>query len=130
MMCPLSVLVLGNFCGEKSAWPRHRLTIFYFGFRVGVTLQAPESFLTMAENQRVRHPDPIGIRFDSSGWISRVIMEVGPHLDLATFTSFYGSYDRDYCLAVWVCVCVLYSIWKYNSCLYLQIVQSNKNMLK
>ena len=55
-------------------------------FRVGITLQAPESFLTMAENQRVRHPDPIGIRFDPSGRISRVFMEVGPHLDLATFT--------------------------------------------
>ena len=54
---------------------------------MGVTLQAPESFLTMAENQRVRHLDPIGIRFDPSGRISRVIMEVGPHLDLATFTS-------------------------------------------
>ena len=50
MMCPLSVLILGNFCGEKSAWPLHRLAIFYFGFRVGVTLQAPESFLTMTEN--------------------------------------------------------------------------------
>ena len=57
------------------------MAIFYFGFRVGVTLQAPESFLTMAENQRVRHPDPIEIRFDPSGRISRVIMEVGPHLD-------------------------------------------------
>ena len=33
-------------------------------------------------------PDPIGIRFDPSGRISRVIMEVGPHLDLATFTPF------------------------------------------
>ena len=26
--CPLCVLALGNFCGEKSAWPRHRLVIF------------------------------------------------------------------------------------------------------
>ena len=48
---------------------------------MGVTLQAPESFLTMAENQRVRHPGPIGIKFDPSGRISRVIMEVGPHVD-------------------------------------------------
>ena len=53
---------------------------------LGTALQAPESFPTIAENQRVRHPDPNEIRFDSSGWISRVIMEVGPHLDLATFT--------------------------------------------
>ena len=53
---------------------------------MGITLQAPESFLTVAENQRVRHPDPIEIRFDPSERISRVIMEVGPHLDLATFT--------------------------------------------
>ena len=67
---------------------------------MGVTLQVPESFLNMAENQRVRHPDLIGIRFDSSGRISRVIMEVGPHLDLATFTPLKFSYDRDYCLAV------------------------------
>ena len=50
-------------------------------FRVGVTLQAPESFFTMAENQRVRHPDPIGIRFDPSGRISRVTAEVRPHED-------------------------------------------------
>ena len=49
-------------------------------------MMAPESFLTIVGNQRLRHPDPIGIRFDLSGWISRVIMEVGPHLDLATFT--------------------------------------------
>ena len=53
---------------------------------MGVTLQAPESFLTMAENQRVRHSNLIRIRFDPSGRISRVIMEVRPHLDLATFT--------------------------------------------
>ena len=59
-------------------------------FNLGTALQAPESFLTIAENQRVRHPDPIGTRFDSSGWISRVIMEAEPHLDLATFTSSYG----------------------------------------
>ena len=104
MMCPLSVLILSNFCDEKSAWPRHRLSIFYFGFRVGVTLQAPESFLTMAENQRVRHPDPIGIRFDPSGRISRVIMEVGPHLDWLLLHPLKFSYDRDYCLAVWMCV--------------------------
>ena len=50
-------------------------------FRVGVTLQAPESFLTMAKNQQVRHPNPIGIRFYPSGRILRVIIEVGPHLD-------------------------------------------------
>ena len=81
MMCPLSVLVLGNFCGEKLAWPRHRLAIFYFGFRVGVTLQAPKSFLIMGENQQVRYPDPIGIRFDPSGRISRVIAEVKPYED-------------------------------------------------
>ena len=59
-------------------------------FNLGTTLQDPKSYLTIAENQRVRHPDPIGIRFDSSGWISRVIMEVGPHLDLATFAPSYG----------------------------------------
>ena len=63
----------------------HALNIY-----LRTALQAPESFLTIVEKQRVRHPDPIGIRFDSSGWISRVIMEVGPHLDLATFTPFYG----------------------------------------
>ena len=48
---------------------------------MGVTLQAPESFLTMAKNQRVRYPDPIGIRFDPSGRISRVVAEVRPHED-------------------------------------------------
>ena len=48
---------------------------------MGVTLQAPESFLTMAENQRVRHPDPIRISFDPSGRISRVVAEVRPHED-------------------------------------------------
>ena len=63
----------------------------------------------MAENQRVRHPDPIGIRFDSSGWISRVIMEVGPHLDLATFTSSYG-FLRPGLLSRGVSVC-LCTIW-------------------
>ena len=60
-------------------------------FRVGVTLQAPESFLTIAKNQRVRHPDPIGIRFDLSGRISRVVTKVGPHEDwllLHPFLSF------------------------------------------
>ena len=42
--------------------------------------------LLLSKKQRVRHPDLIGKGFDSSGWISRVVMEVGPHLDLATFT--------------------------------------------
>ena len=37
--------------------------------------------LLVPKKQRVRHPDPIGIRFDSSGRISRVIAEVGPHED-------------------------------------------------
>ena len=50
-------------------------------FNLGTALQAPVSFLTIAENQRVRHPDPIGIRFDSSGKISQVITEVGSHED-------------------------------------------------
>ena len=59
-------------------------------FNLGTALQAPVSFLTIAENQRVRHPDPIGIRFDSGGWILRVVMEVGPHLDLVTFSPSYG----------------------------------------
>ena len=59
-------------------------------FNLGSALQAPKSFLTIAGNQRVRHPDPIGIRFDSSGSISRVIMEVRPHLDLATFAPSYS----------------------------------------
>ena len=58
--------------------------------KLGTALQALESFLTIAENQRVRHLDPIGIGFDSSGWISRVIMEVRPHLDLTTFAPSYG----------------------------------------
>ena len=33
-----------------------------------------------------RAPNPFGKGFDPSGWISQVIMEVRPHLDLATFT--------------------------------------------
>ena len=78
-------------------------------FNLGTTLQAPESLITIFENQRVRHPDPIGIRFDSSGWISRVIMEVGPHLDLATFTSSYG-FLRPRLLSRGVNVC-LRTIW-------------------
>ena len=80
-------------------WPFSSL-----GFRVGVTLQAPESVLTMAENQRVRHSNLIGIRFDPSGRISRVIIEVGPHLDWLLLHPLKFSYDRDYCLAVWMCV--------------------------
>ena len=39
-------------------------------FNLGTALQAPESFLTIAGNQQVRHPDPIGIRLDPSGRIS------------------------------------------------------------
>ena len=60
-------------------------------FWVGVTLQAPESFLTMAENQRVRHPDPIGIRFDPSGRISQVTAEVRPHEDWLLLHPFLSS---------------------------------------
>ena len=60
----------------------------------------------MAENQQVKHPDPIGIRFDPSGRISRVIMEVGPHLDLATFTPFKFSYNRSL-LSHGVNVCIV-----------------------
>ena len=82
-------------------------------FNLGTALQAPESFLTIVENQRVRHPDTIGIRFDSSGWISRVIMEIGPHLDLDTFAPSYGFLrlgllSRD----VSVCLC---TIWYENT---------------
>ena len=40
----------------------------------------------LLENRVVKHPDPFEKEFDMSGWISHVIMEVGPHLDLATFT--------------------------------------------
>ena len=50
-------------------------------FNLGTALQVPESFLTIAENQRVRHLDLIGIRFDLSGRISRVAAEVRPHED-------------------------------------------------
>ena len=78
-------------------------------FNLGTALQAPESFLTIVGNQRKKHIDPIGIRFDSSGWISRVIMEVGPHLDLATFTSSYG-FLRPGLLSRGVSVC-LCTIW-------------------
>ena len=53
---------------------------------VWITLKALVSFLTIIENRLVGHPNPFGKRFDSSGWISRVVMEVRPHLDLATFT--------------------------------------------
>ena len=62
--------------------------------------------LLLPKKQRVRHPDPIGIRFDSSGWISRVIMEVGPHLDLATFTPL-KVFLRPGLLSRGVNVCVL-----------------------
>ena len=78
-------------------------------FILGTALQAPESFLTITGNQRVRHPNPIGIRFDLSGWISRVIMEVGPHLDLATFASSYG-FLRPGLLSSGMSVC-LCTIW-------------------
>ena len=78
-------------------------------FNLGTSLQASESFLTIIENQRVRHLDPIGIRFDSSGWISRVIMAVGPHLDLATFAPSYG-FLRPRLLSHGVSVC-LCTIW-------------------
>ena len=40
----------------------------------------------LQKNRIVRQPDPFEKGFDKSGGISRVIMEVGPHLDLATFT--------------------------------------------
>ena len=73
---------------------------------MGITLHALESFLTMAENRRVRHPDPIGIRFDPSERISRVIIEVGPHLDLATFTPL-KVFLRPGLLSRGVNVCVL-----------------------
>ena len=80
-------------------------------FNLGTALQALESFLTITEKQRVRHPDPIGIRFDSSGWISRVIMEVGPHLDLATFTSSYGFLQpRLLSRDLSVCLCTIWHI--------------------
>ena len=72
-------------------------------------MMAPESFLTIVGNQRLRHPDPIGIRFDLSGWISRVIMEVGPHLDLATFTPSYGFLQpRLLSHSVSVCLCTIW----------------------
>ena len=55
--------------------------------QVWVTLKAPVSFFTyLPENRVVKYLDPFEKGFDTSGWISRVIMEVGPHLDLATFT--------------------------------------------
>ena len=65
--------------------------------------------LLLPKKQRVRHPDPIGIRFDSSGWISRVVMKVRPHLDLATFASSYG-FLRSGQLSRGVSVC-LCTIW-------------------
>ena len=104
MMCPLSVLKLKKLHDENSVWPRLRLAIFYFGFQVGVTLQAPESFLTMVENQRVRHPDPIGIRFDPSGRISRVVAEVRPHEDWLLLHPLSLPTTGVYCLTVWMCV--------------------------
>ena len=56
------------------------------------------------------------------GWTSR---------GLATFTTRLRiTMTGVYCLTVWMCVCVLYDIWKRNSCSYLQKVQSNRNMLK
>ena len=69
-------------------------------FRVGVTLQAPESFLTMAENQRVRHPNPIGIRFDPSRRISRVVAEVKPHDDWLLLHPLNFPTIGVYCLTV------------------------------
>ena len=76
---------------------------------LGTALQVPESFLTIVGNQRVRQPNPIGIKFDSSGLISRVIMEVRPHLDLATFAPSYG-FLRPGLLSRGVSVC-LCTIW-------------------
>ena len=60
-------------------------------FNLETTLQVPESLLTIVEKQRVRHPNPIGIRFDSSGRISRVIAEVGPHEDWLLSQPVLGS---------------------------------------
>ena len=41
----------------------------------------------LPKNRIVKHPNPFGKRLNTSGWISRVVIEVEPHLDLATFTS-------------------------------------------
>ena len=80
-------------------------------FNFGIALQAPESFLTIVGNQRARHLDPIGIRFNSSGWISQVIMEVRPHLDLATFTPSYGFlWPGLLSRGVSVCLCTIWSM--------------------
>ena len=82
MMCPLSVLILGNFCGEKKiGMTSPQIDYFLVWILDGSNSTGPKSFLTMVENQRVRHPDPIGIRFDPSGRISRVAAEVRPHED-------------------------------------------------
>ena len=78
--------------------------------------------LLLPKKQRVRHPDPIGIKFDSSGWISRVIMEVGPHLDLATFTSSYG-FLRLGLLSRGVSVC-LCTIWYMKTQFMLVFINS------
>ena len=67
--------------------------------------------LLLSKKQRVRHLDPIGIRFDSSGWISWVIMEVGPHLELATFTPSYGFlWPGLLSRGVSVCLCTIWSM--------------------
>ena len=86
----------------------------------------------LLKNPVVRHLDLLEKGFNTSGWISRVFMEVGPHLDLTTFTPLKiflwpGLLSR----GVSVCLCIMeWNVWKHNSCSYLQIIQSNKNMLK
>ena len=67
---------------------------------MGVTLQASESFLIMVENQRVRYPDPIGIKFDPSGRISRVTAEVRPHEDWLLLHPLSFPMTGVYCLTV------------------------------
>ena len=69
-------------------------------FNLGTALQALESFLTIAGNQRVRHPDPIGIRFDPSGRISRVAAEVRPHEDWLLLHPLNFPTTGVYCLTV------------------------------
>ena len=69
-------------------------------FNLGIALQALESFLTIVGNQRARHLDPIRIRFDPSGRISRVAAEVKPHEDWLLLHPLNFSIIGVYCLTV------------------------------
>ena len=72
------VLILGKFMARMTSPQKDFLLIWIW---IRITLQVLESFLTIVENQLVRHLDPFKKGFYLSGRISRVATEVKPHED-------------------------------------------------